>query len=393
MDSDSRYYPAHGTPRRVLFFNPGEDAVRDVLENLENTLPEVNATRVVSLDDLRNKLHQDSFDIVILDHPWSLENPVHLIFEMRTLEERPFVIVALDQEQHAAVNDLYKFGAHRCIIKNDCWQSELTVAVKHLLNLRKAIEANLEARTRLTEANKLLEERTRRLDEFSATVAHDIRGPLGGICMKLEYLKDMYGGQLDSRFREILSRAFDSSQRLTEIVQAMYEFARIGKEAAQMEEVALSDLLENIGNDLNFDANDDIELAIDDLPHVWGNRMLLSRVFINLLNNAIKYNDRDKKIIKVGVKRYFETGLAPFCEIFVEDNGVGIEESDLKDIFCMFRRGSASKEADGGIGIGLAVVQRIIELHYGKISVESVKGEYTRFTFSLPLKQVAIAED
>ena len=83
----------------------------------------------------------------------------------------------------------------------------------------------------------MLAEKNKRLDEFSGTVAHDIRGPLGTISMKLEYIKDIYGDELDDRFKSIVDGTLQSTRRLIDVVQAMYEYAKLSSRAQKIEEI------------------------------------------------------------------------------------------------------------------------------------------------------------
>jgi two-component system, sensor histidine kinase and response regulator len=206
--------------------------------------------------------------------------------------------------------------------------------------------------------------------------------------MKLEYLLDSYEQKIDQRFAELLKRAFHSTERLTSIVQGMYDFARLGAKAASMAEVPLGTLVEEVVGDLHFDDTLDIKIGMGDLPTVWGNAMLLRRVFMNLITNAIKYNDKKDIIVNIGIRSISEKSIARFAEIFVEDNGPGIPKNEIKDIFSMFSRGSTSKGDKEGVGVGLAVVQRIVELHFGKISVETEVGKGTKFVMLLPLEKI-----
>jgi len=141
-------------------------------------------------------------------------------------------------------------------------------------------------------------------------------------------------------------------------------------------------------DDLHFDESLHIKVELEDVPHIWGSADLLRRVFVNLINNAVKYNDKPEKVIQIGCRGVLEKVLAPYCEIYVKDNGIGIPESELDEVFAMFVRGSSADEQAKGSGIGLAVVKRIIELHYGEISVDSAQGEGSEFILTLPMQKV-----
>jgi signal transduction histidine kinase len=119
---------------------------------------------------------------------------------------------------------------------------------------------------RLTEMLGLLEEKNKRLDEFSMTLAHDIRGPLAGISMKLEYLLDVFPNEMPPRATQLMTRALDSSKRLTSIVQSMYEYARLGAKAAKFQAVDLGTLVRETLSDLPLDAALDVKVGVDTLP-------------------------------------------------------------------------------------------------------------------------------
>jgi signal transduction histidine kinase len=245
-------------------------------------------------------------------------------------------------------------------------------------------------RAKLTETNALLDEKNRRLDDFCTTIAHDIRGPLAALMLKVEYILDAYDGELDSKCAGLLQRSHSSCQRLVEMVQGMYEYAKIGSRAVTFFELSLTDLVHEVLYDLSYDDSLDVQAGVGELPRVFGNPGLLRRVFLNLVNNAVKYNDKPEKLINIGCLGYEDRPIGRFARIFVEDNGPGIPEHELKGIFGMFRRGASSRKESDGLGIGLAVVERILELHFGRIDVESTPGRGTRFILSLPVERVEL---
>jgi signal transduction histidine kinase len=121
-----------------------------------------------------------------------------------------------------------------------------------------------------------------------------------------------------------------------------------------------------------------------DLPVVWGNSDLLSRVFQNLFTNAIKYNHREKVEISISFDGIVQRGIGEFAQITVADNGPGISPGDAGRVFTMFARGNGAERGSEGLGIGLAIVQRIVELHHGLIDLSSRPDEGARFTIFLP---------
>lgn len=380
-----------GLPRKsesVLIVDSDADDLRLQREVVCRQLPEAIVIPVSSMQHYRELVGKQDFDLIILDHELSQRHAVELLHELKLKDHEPGVLVVSKSSDPRLVSEVYNSGFQKCIVKEGRWLEELGPAVRHLLRLRRLEEENRRLVAKLTEANMMLQEKNRRLDEFSATVAHDIRGPLGGVSMKLEYLLDTYGGKIEPRFLELLTKAFASTQRLTQIVQSMYSYAKLGSKAARMSELDLGQLVEEVISDMHFNEALEIRIGIGNLPVVWGNAELLRRLFINLLSNAVKYNNKPEVILNIGVQGMTERSLGRFADIYVEDNGPGIPQEELKNIFSMFTRGSTAGGDSEGSGIGLAVVQRIAELHFGAVRVESEIGRGTKFIVSLPIEKI-----
>ncbi len=243
-------------------------------------------------------------------------------------------------------------------------EEEVPRAISQAKRLRKLQAENERLVAKLTEANQLLEEKNKKLDEFTATVAHDIRGPLGGMVMKLQYVLDTF--DLPERAVIILKKALGSGERLTHVVQGMYELAKLGAKATKMEFVDLNIVLGQLVSDLSLDEEANIEIEIGALPKVWGNQSLLSRLFSNLITNAVKHNDKSKVKISINERFRVERSLASFVEIEVKDNGPGVPVELRELIFSPFFRASQTE----GLGLGLSVVKKIIDLHFGEIKID-----------------------
>ena len=234
----------------------------------------------------------------------------------------------------------------------------------------------------------MLNDKNKRLDEFCQTVAHDIRGPLGGLIMRLEYLNDKFDNITKERIKDIITTSLGVCERLVSQVQAMYEFAKLGKEASNMEFFDLNELINALIEDLNFSNNKNIKIEIDKFPKTYGSKELVKRLFLNLITNAIKYNDKEEKSIKIGFNGEENLSAGTFAKIYVKDNGNGISKEDLGNVFKLFNRASENNSKKEGLGVGLTVVERVIELHLGKINIESEIGKGTYFKFLLPIEKI-----
>lgn len=376
---------------RILLFTGNREDLRHEFETVARQIPNAEITPIDNISKYSEILSDKDFDIVVLDLDLASSNTPELIHQLKLKDREPGVLVISNTEDPILVADVYNSGCHKYIVKHGHWQDELGPSIRHLLRLRKLEEENRRLVVRLTEANMLLQEKNRRLDEFSATIAHDIRGPLGGISMKLDYMLDTYQGVFDARCRELLGNALRSTQRLTQLVQSMYSYAKLGAKANHMEVVDLDQLVQEVISDMHFNPKLDIQIGLSDLPKVWGSVDLLRRLFINLLANAVKYCDKPKVIINISKRAIVRRNLGDFAEICIEDNGPGIPAAELKNIFSMFTRGTTAKGDQEGAGIGLAIVQRIVELHFGTVVVESEVGSGARFVVALPVEKIDFA--
>ncbi|NMC62085.1 MAG: HAMP domain-containing histidine kinase [SAR324 cluster bacterium] len=373
---------------RVLIFSTNDSDISQIAEVINERMPGTQFLKAKNIDDYQALLNNDEIDVAIVDYRLVAPKVIELVQSAKVKEYSPSLVLIESEANPGFISELYEAGVEKCFMEHENYRAEIAHVVRGIMWIRKLQEENTRLIARLTEANILLEEKNRRLDEFSATVAHDIRGPLGGVVMKLDFLLDRYRNEISEQFASVLQRALSSSQRLTEIVQAMYEFAKLGSKAATMGPVVIGPLIEEVIKDMNFDEMHDINFIIGDLPTIWGNDQLLRRVFINLIGNAVKYNDKAETVINIQCTGFVKRSIARFAEIIIQDNGPGIEQDELKDVFRFFGRGSAGRRDSDGLGVGLTVVQRIIELHFGSIRVESQIGHGTTFTLSLPTEKI-----
>jgi PAS domain S-box-containing protein len=259
---------------------------------------------------------------------------------------------------------------------------------RELLAARKAAEAALEARrsaeAELKKLNAQLSVADRRKDEFLATLSHELRNPLAPMRSALDVLKLKFGQGTDNR----LLQAFDRQLRhLTRLVDDLMEVSRITQGRMQLRRapVELSALVHGAAHDLaaTMDAaRHTLRLSIAPAPVIVdGDATRLTQVVINLLTNAAKYTP-DGGTIELDLS--CTDGMA---EIRVRDNGIGLPAAALATVFNMFSQlEPALERSNGGLGIGLALVRGIVELHDGSVHADSAgPGLGSTFTIRLPL--------
>ncbi|OAV45983.1 ATP-binding protein [Lewinella sp. 4G2] len=217
------------------------------------------------------------------------------------------------------------------------------------------------------------------LESFSYTVSHDLRAPLRHIRGYAEILDEDYGDKLDEYGQRALEVIVNSVNRMNDFIDGILAFSRLGQGRISLDEVNLESLITRA-----FDGTPDHELVSLTLdlqqPSLHANGALLGQLFQNLIGNSIKYR-RTNVDATIFIRSWEENGN---LKIEVADNGIGFDMKYAEQIFAVFNRLVPEEEYEG-TGVGLAIVQRIVEKHRGNISVDSKVGEGTAFTISIPL--------
>ena len=238
--------------------------------------------------------------------------------------------------------------------------------------------------TELTQRQSFIDEletKNAELERFTYTVSHDLKSPLVTITGFLGYLEaDALTGNIE-RVKSGINRITAAASKMQSLLNDLLELSRIGRIMNEPEDIPFIDIandaIDHVRGQLNeFDAL--IETQAE-YPVVHGDRVRLIEVVQNLIENALKYSKQNiKPHIEIGTNSQDDQGHQIF---YVRDNGIGIEKRYHDQIFGLFNKLDAQSK---GTGIGLSLVKRIIEVHNGRIWVESELGQGTTFYFSLP---------
>ncbi|WP_414569890.1 AAA family ATPase [Nostoc sp. CCY 9925] len=247
-------------------------------------------------------------------------------------------------------------------------------AIEALHQLNQSLEIRVKQRTaQLETANKALE-------AFSYSVSHDLRAPLRAIDGFSRMMQEDYGEQLDAEANRYLKIVRENAKRMGELIDDLLTLSRLDRKEMSRQPVFANEMIQMVLNDLAPDRSGrEIELAIADLPVCRADPSLLKQVWINLLSNAIKYT-RYKSVacIEVGYQSMDGEGV-----YFIRDNGAGFDMRYADKLFGVFQRLHREEEFEG-TGIGLAIVQRIIQRHGGRIWAEAAIDQGATFYFTLP---------
>ncbi len=234
-------------------------------------------------------------------------------------------------------------------------------------------------------ANQQLEAANKELEAFSYSVSHDLRAPLRTVDGYSQAVLEDFGAQLPDEGRRYLATIRKGAQQMGALIDDLLRFARLSRATMQVEQVDMGRLVRTALVDLHFDTGDArVELRLEDLPACQGDPALLRQVWMNLLSNALKYSGRrEKAVIEIGTKRE-----GADCVYFVRDNGAGFDMRYAGKLFGVFQRLHRAEDYEG-TGVGLAIVQRIVHRHGGRIWAEAQENQGAIFYFTVEQKKLS----
>jgi PAS domain S-box-containing protein len=268
-------------------------------------------------------------------------------------------------------------------------EGEITGNVAVLLDItdRKSAEAkvrmlNEELERRVQERTAQLEAANRELESFSYSVSHDLRAPLRAIEGFTRILDEEYGPQLPDDGKRICSVVRSETQRMSDLIENLLSFSRFTRTDMHTGTIDSARMVEEILNDISDpDHRARLDLQIGPLPPVSGDPMMLRQVWINLLSNAVKFTSK-RLVPSIHISAELQEKEVLFS---IRDNGAGFDMQYADKLFGVFQRLHSAHEFDG-TGVGLAIVQRIIHRHGGRVWGEGKVGGGATFYFTLPVK-------
>ncbi len=218
------------------------------------------------------------------------------------------------------------------------------------------------------------------LEQFAYVASHDLREPLRIIVCFTDLLAKEYGDRLDDTGRKYMEINRQAAKKMEAMVADLLEYGRLGQSVDRRAETDCNAILQQALDALSESIKStQADIRNDPLPTAWANPLHLSRLFQNLIGNALKYQTVGKPpVIRIAAKDKGDHFL-----FSVSDNGIGIEPMYLETIFAPFKR-LHSDDQYAGTGIGLAICKRIVEGFGGKIWAESAPDEGSAFFFTLP---------
>jgi signal transduction histidine kinase len=250
-----------------------------------------------------------------------------------------------------------------------------------------------------TEAAEQLRAVDRLKSEFLANMSHELRTPLNSIIGYAEVMIDGIDGELPDEAIEDVQAIHDSGQHLLSMINDILDLAKIeaGRMELDLETVKLDDVAEEVRRITSVLYKDKpVELVIDlspDLPEVWADQVRLRQIMTNLVSNAGKFTSQGEVRISAQTVNAQHSDQPDMISISVIDTGEGIAEEHLDLVFQQFRQAdNSSTRKAGGTGLGLTITKHLIEMQGGHIWVESIPGQGSTFTFTVPVAKVSVAQ-
>lgn len=244
------------------------------------------------------------------------------------------------------------------------------------------ISATKEAEQQIREYAEKLEATNKELEKFAYVASHDLQAPLRSMLSYSQILTSDYADKLDEEGHDHLRRIAAAGKRMKELINALLDFSKVGRDALPIILTDFNDALrEALGNLDATIRESGATVTTTILPKVPSVQTYITALFQNLIGNAIKFHSAEPPKVHIAAERNHAG-----WEFSVHDNGLGIEPEYRKRIFEVFQRLHTQSKIPG-TGIGLAVCKKIVELHKGRIWVESEPGQGSTFKFTIPASQ------
>jgi signal transduction histidine kinase len=239
------------------------------------------------------------------------------------------------------------------------------------------------ARTELDDRNEDLRRSNQELEQFAYVASHDLQEPLRKVTSFVQLLQQRYQGQLDDRADQYIEFAVDGALRMQQLISDLLAFSRVGRDTDRFEVVPMTDCVRHALENLESAMIDGGAHAdVGRLPDIWGDRALLTSLWQNLIANSVKFHS-EGAAPEVSIDAELRSERHEW-QFSITDNGIGIEPRFAERVFVIFQR-LHGRDSYPGTGIGLALCEKIVDFHGGRIWLDTTYRDGTRICFTLPV--------
>jgi signal transduction histidine kinase len=362
-------------PPRLLVVDDQPSQVRALCDTLQD-----QGYVVVGCSDGSTALHtlrNERFDLLLADLMMPQMNGIELLRAALAIDETLVAIIMTGEGTIGTAVEAMKSGALDYILKPFKLSAVLPVLTR-ALTMRRLRLRNAALERSVREHAAELEAANRELEAFTRSVSHDLRSPLNAILGFSTLLSEAME-RASSQQRTWLRHVQRAAQQMLGLTDALMRLSYAGKQALKLEPVDVGALVRGVVDELQLaHAPRSVRVQVSELPVTTADASLLRQVFVNLLSNAFKYTRGaadaliDVHFERTGAERVFS----------VRDNGSGFDMAHAERLFHPFARLQGA-EAFEGSGVGLSIVQRIVQRHGGRVWAQSAPGQGASFFFTL----------
>lgn len=371
---------------------------------------------------LKILLKEQDFNLILMDVKMpglSGFETASLIYEREKLRQIPIIFITAHSYSDEIIYEGYKTGAVDYIykpIKPQLLKAKVSVFIDLYRKTEELRRQEINLKNEIAE-RKLSEEQVKKLNEqlldnihtlenanaelarFAYVASHDLQEPLRKIQTYGDLLNKKYSPQLSGDGQHYIERMQKAAKRLQKLIKDVLTYSRLTDATAFFTKADINAIINDILVDLELRIEESgATIYVDDLPELFVNPGQISQLFQNLISNALKFARKDvTPEIRITYTISNKAGDhaangQEYCNISVQDNGIGFDESYMEQIFTLFKRLNDTSEYEG-TGIGLAICKKIVEQHKGFISAKSKINEGSTFIISLPISSTSTEED
>ena len=260
------------------------------------------------------------------------------------------------------------------IFRKDIGTETILLAIEDITERKKAEEE-------IKQYSFELERSNTELEYFAYVASHDLQEPLRMVASYTKLLEKKYTDKLDDNAKEYINFAVDGAVRMQALINDLLDYSRVGAKKKEITKINCKSVINRILTNMkDVITTSNAQVKFDKFPEIYGDEVQIERLFQNLISNSIKFHSDKPPIIEIETKEE-DSNL---CLFSFKDNGIGFEKEFSEKIFQIFQR-LHTKQKYTGTGIGLAVCKKIVEIHGGRIWVDSEIGKGSTFYFTLPL--------